>query len=249
MPQVKIFFKRRCFIPDAYALCTLTPPIASALIHEALGHMAESDLILPNYPKTPLIYMPPLSHKITVVDYAHTAFGCSVPMPVYVDDEGTTAIDVPIITSGLVTGAMSNKLAYTKLNWPLTGNARAAGSNCKPLVRMRNTALHPWYDCPAQMLASIKNGYYLVDASEVSGDVNGDFAARVSEGYYVRNGVICERLKDCVIYGNSTHFLLSISMVGYDFEWFVDECTKMRQTVRLASGAPSIRAWLNVGVL
>ena len=40
---------------------------------------------------------------------------------------------------------------------------------------------------------------YLADTGEVYGDINRDFAARVSAGHYVRNGVICERLKDCIM--------------------------------------------------
>jgi len=245
--------KEAIHIPDSYSACVLSPKMAAKLIHEAFGHLAEADYVLAKAPLAPLYCIPPLSNKITIVDYAHTAFGKTVPMPMYIDDEGVTAQDVTLIKDGQVNACMTSLETSALLGTPLTGNARAATYQNEPLVRMRNTALHPWHDDPAQILASIENGYYLVDSSEDGGDPSGEFASKVSIAYKVKNGQICESIKDCVIWGNAVEFLRSITMVGNDFEWQIDDCTKlsgeMTQKVRTTSGAPTIKANLDIGVL
>ena len=245
--------KNAIHIPDSYSHCVLSPKMAAKLIHEALGHLAEADHILAKAPQAPFLCIPRISDKITVVDYAHTAFGKTVPIPIYIDDEGITAQDVTIISKGQIGACMTNLETSALLDKPLTGNARAATYKNEPLVRMRNTALHPWHDDPTQMIASIEDGYYLVDSSEDGSDPNGEFASKISVGYRIRNGQICESIKDCVIWGDSADFLNSISMVGNDFEWQVDDCTKLSgskaQKIKIASGAPTIKANLNIGVL
>lgn len=233
---------------DAYKLCALTPKLAAQLIHETIGHPAEADFILACRNQSPFFIRTPLSNKITIIDYAHTALGKPCPLPIHKDDEGTPAKDVCIIRQGRRASAMTNLHTATALNLPKTGNARAATPEDEPMVRMRNTALLPGPDNPLEILSSIQDGYYLTEPGNCYGDVNGDFACEIKKAFRIRNGQICETISDYIIWGRAIDFLQSISMVGNDFEWFVDECTKW-QTIKVAQGAPTIKASFNIGVM
>jgi len=235
-------------IVDTHTACALSPQITAALIHETIGHLAEADFALACAHQSPFLKLPSLSKKITVVDYAHTAFGKDCPLPVYTDDEGTSANDVCVIKEGQRASCMTNLYTAEALALPLTGNARAISQKDEPMVRMRNTALLPWHDNPLEILSSIQDGYYLAEPGNCYGDVNGDFCCEIKKGFRIRNGQLCESISDYMIWGKAADFLQSISMVGNDFAWFVDECTKW-QTIQVAQGAPTIKASFNIGVI
>ena len=235
-------------IQDAHKVCALSPKTAAMLIHETIGHIAEADFALSCAHQSPYLCLPPLSKKITIVDYAHIAFGKPCPLPIYADDEGTTAEDVCIIKEGRRASYMTNLYTAEKMALPLTGNARAASDNDAPMVRMRNTALLPWHDNPLEILSSIQDGYYLTEVGNCYGDVNGDFCCEIKKGFRIRSGELCESIKDHMIWGTTADFLQSISMVGNDFAWSEDECNKW-QTIKVAQGAPTIKASFNIGVM
>jgi len=233
---------------DGLTCHALSPKVTAILIHETIGHLAEADFVLACAHQSPLLTLPPLSPKLTVVDYAHTAFGKPCPIPIYTDDEGTIAIDVCILKEGKRNACMTNRYTASALSLPLTGNARAATCNDNPMVRMRNTALLPWKDDPAKIISSIQKGFFLADSGNIYGDINGDFCCEVKEGYRIKNGHICERIPECMVWGNAADFLKSISMVGNDFTWYLDECTKWDK-IQVAQGAPTIKAYLEIGDL
>jgi len=227
--------------------CILSPQVTSQLIHEAVGHMAEADFRLACGFQSPFLRLPSMSNKITIMDYAHTAFGEACPIPMYFDDEGTPAVDVCIIKKGKMGSCMTNKYTADALSIPLTGNARASQVYNEPIVRMRNTALLPHNDDLAGMIASTNDGYFLEESDDAFGDVNGDFACKIKSGYVIKNGELCKPIEKYIVIGKSAEFLASISMVGNDFKWYLDECSKW-QTIKVGQGAPSIKAVLKIGV-
>jgi len=165
---------------------------------------------------------------------------------VFVDDENIIAQDAYIVRNGRVEQALTNREFAAKLKLPLTGNARIPRHGEPPQIYMRNMAFMPGEDSFEDMIASIEDGYYLVDGKDPAGDPSGDFACRITEGYRIRNGAICEPIYDCVVWGCGVKFLTSISMVGDDFTWFVDTFED-RPLAPQAFGAPTIKAWLNIG--
>jgi len=228
--------------------CVLSSKVSAIITHEAIGHMAEADFVLACAEQSLFRTLSQISEKITVIDYAHTAFSEACPVPIHVDDEGTTAQDVCLIKEGQCDSLMTNIYTAKALSLPLTGNARIASDGEQPQVRMRNTAMLPGDDDPADIIASVKDGYYLVDGTDAYGDINGDFFYKVTEGYRIRNGQIYEPICECVLCGQTTNFLQSISMVGNDFKWYVDECYKW-DTVQVGQGAPTIKACLEIMVM
>jgi len=186
----------------------------------------------------------------------------------YFDDEGTATQDVCIINKGRKDSCMTDKFTAALMGTTPTGNARsiaplatnkgtgkgmtndtnddtAEGTDDEPMVRMRNTALLPGDTTPEEMLASMQDGYHIVDCGNIYGDGQGGFKLEITEAYRVHGGVICEKIPQCMAIGNMSEFLQSISMVGNDFEWFVDECTK-GDTIQVGQGAPTVKARLRL---
>ncbi|MCL2050235.1 MAG: TldD/PmbA family protein [Lachnospiraceae bacterium] len=239
--------KEAISIADTYATCILSPKMSAKMIHESIGHHAEADFMLSSFPNAPIKKLPDLNEKINIVDYASKAFGELCPLPVYIDDEGVIARDVEIIKNGKPCSLMTNRETASLLDLPLTGNARASGCGDSPLIRMRNTALLPADETVADMISSVKEGYYLIDGYDGYSDINGEFAYQVAIGYHIKNGKLAESLKDCIIWGECADFLSSITMIGNDFKWYLSECSK-KQSIKLSSGAPSVKAKLNIGM-
>ena len=75
----------------------LSSRVAGILAHEAIGHTTEADIVLGGSAAADFLGQQVASPIVSLVDFAHTAFGKQAPMPVLFDDEGTTAEDTTII--------------------------------------------------------------------------------------------------------------------------------------------------------
>jgi len=233
-------------IPHMYSPCILAPKTAKFLARATIGFHAEADLMDLCFPYSMLLRLPSISPKITVIDFAAQAFGQPCPFPVHIDDENTIATDICIIKKGRVKGCMTNRKLAAKMQLPLTGNARIPSPGAGPEIYMRNTALLPWKDSFPSMLASVYNGFYLVDGYGAEGDEYGNYACHITEGYHIQNGIIGEPIYNYVVWGDGIDFLTSISMVGDDFTWF-EETFEDRPLAPQAFGAPTITARVNIG--
>jgi TldD protein len=145
------------------------------LSHEAVGHTVEADLVLGGSVAAHNLNKRVASEKVTLTDFANTAFGERCPLPVFVDDEGTLAQDVTLIKDGILTGYMNNRESARHFGMEPLGNARAWLFSDEPLIRMRNTSVHPGTDKLEDMIASIDDGYYLVDSNNGQADTTGEF--------------------------------------------------------------------------
>ena len=123
------------------------------------------------------------SPLITLVDFANTYRGETLPVPVYVDDEGVESKDAILIEDGVLKNFMHNKESSIVFGVAPTGNARAFQFSDEPLIRMRNTAILPGTDRLADMIASIEDGYYLLRPSNGQADATSEFMFGVTLGY------------------------------------------------------------------
>ena len=135
------------------------------LSHEAVGHTVEADLVLGGSVAGHMLNKRVGSDLVTMTDFANTAFGKRCPLPVFVDDEGTPARDVTLIKDGILVGYMNNRESAEHFGMAPGGNARAWLFSDEPLIRMRNTAVHPGKDKLEDMIASVDDGYYLIDSA------------------------------------------------------------------------------------
>ncbi len=227
--------------------CILSGALAGMLAHEAVGHTVEADLVLGGSVAGSNLGKQVASEKVSLTDFAHTAFGKEVPLPVYLDDEGTPAVDAPIIENGILTGYMNSRETAQHFGMTPTGNARAYAFSDEPLIRMRNTAIHPGSDTLSDMIASVEDGYYLIDTNNGQADTTGDFMFGVTAGYEIKNGKLGRAILDTTISGVAFEMLKTVDMVGDTVEWQSSGFCGKKQPMGVGLGGPVIRCEIMIG--
>ena len=217
------------------------------LAHEAVGHTVEADLVLGGSVAGPNLHKRVASDLVTLVDYAHTAFGETVPLPVYLDDEGTVAQDVTLIQNGILTGYMNNRETAQHFGMTPAGNARAWTYADEPLIRMRNTAILPGKDSLSDMIASIDDGYYLIDSSNGQADLTGEFMFGVSLGYEIKKGKLGRALLDTTVSGIAFEMLKTVDMVSDRVTWSSSGFCGKKQPMPVGMAGPEMRLKISIG--
>jgi len=243
-----IMNKREGIFPEAgIADIVLSAKLAGILAHEAVGHTTESDLVRGGSVAGPYRNQQVATEKVTMVDFAHTAFGKEAPLPIYVDDEGTTAEDVTIIKDGVLLDYMTNLQDSPYVNSTPKGNGRAYSYSDEPLVRMRNTCIMPGDDNLDAMISSVENGYYLIDYSNGQADSTSEFMFGINMGYEIKNGKLGRAIKDTTISGVAFDILKTIDMVGKDIIWSASGHCGKKTPLGTAMGGPDIKCRLQIG--
>lgn len=155
--------------------CILESNLAGTLAHEAIGHTTEADIVLGGSVAADNLEKQVASPIINLTDFAHSYNGEICPVPIYMDDEGTKGEDVVIIKDGILKSFMHNKESAQYFSVKPTGNARAYQFFDEPLIRMRNTAILPGTSKLNDMIASIEDGYYLMESSNGQADSISEF--------------------------------------------------------------------------
>ena len=164
-----------------------------------------------------------------------------------VDDEGTLCRDAVIIKDGVLTGYMNNLESALHFGVKPCGNARAFAFSDEPLIRMRNTAIHPGTDKLSDMIASVDKGYYLTRTQNGQADTTGEFMFGITMGYEIVNGKLGRALRDTTISGVAFNMLKTVDMLSDDIAWdFAGYCGK-KQPMPVSMGGPSIRCKVNIG--
>ncbi len=217
------------------------------LAHEAVGHTVEADLVLGGSVAGPNLGKQVASEKVSLVDFANTAFGKEAPLPIYVDDEGVEAVDAKIIENGILVGYMNNRETAQRFDMQPCGNARAWAFSDEPLIRMRNTAILPGNDKLEDIIASVDDGYYLIDSSNGQADTTGEFMFGVSMGYEIKNGKLGRALLDTTISGVAFSMLKTVDMVSDEVSWSSSGFCGKKQPMPVGMGGPALRCKVMIG--
>jgi len=233
------------------------PELAGMLAHEAVGHTVEADLVLGGSVAGPNLGKKVASDLVTMIDFAHTAFGKPCPLPVYVDDEGTIAEDVVLIENGILKSFMHSKESAQHFSASMPsatipgvkpqGNARAYNFSDEPLIRMRNTAILPGKSKLDDMIASIDDGYYLLKTSNGQADSTGEFMFSVGLGYEIKNGKLGKPIRETTISGVAFEMLKTVDMISDDMHWDSSGFCGKKQIMTVSMGGPAIRCDINIG--
>lgn len=227
--------------------CVLHANLAGILAHEAIGHTTEADLVLGGSVAGSNLNKMVASPLISLVDYAHTYNGEICPVPIFMDDEGTTAEDVVIIENGILKGFMHNKETARHFGDIPKGNARAFNFNDEPLIRMRNTAILPGSSKLEEMIASIEDGYYLMNTNNGQADTTSEFMFGIVLGYEIKNGKLGRAIKDTTISGIAFDVLKSVTMVSDDMIWLNGGMCGKKQPITVGMGGPALKCKVNIG--
>ena len=217
------------------------------LAHEAVGHTVEADLVMGGSVAGPNLGKRVASDLVTLVDYAHTAFGKEAPLPVFLDDEGIVARDVTLIENGILKGYMNNRETAVRFGMEPCGNARAWEFTDEPLIRMRNTAVLPGTSTLEEMIASIDDGYYLIDSGNGQADLTGEFMFGVTLGYEIKNGKLGHALLDTTVSGIAFEMLKSVDMVSNNITWSSSGFCGKKQPMPVGMAGPEMRCKITIG--
>ena len=217
------------------------------LAHEAVGHTVEADLVKGGSVAGHMLNKRVGSDLVNLTDFAHTAFGERAPLPVFADDEGTLAVDCPLIENGILVGYMNSRETAEEFGMAPTGNARGFTYSDEPIIRMRNTAVHPGKDKLEDMIASIDDGYYLIDSSNGQADTTGEFMFGVSQGYEIKNGKLGKALLDTTVSGVAFEMLKTVDMVGDEVVWSSSGYCGKKQPMTTGMGGPALRCRITIG--
>lgn len=230
-----------------YKTVVLGGMMSGMLAHEAVGHTVEADLVLGGSVAGPALNKRVGSDLVNLVDFAHTALGRPAPLPVYLDDEGTPAKDAVLIRDGILTGYMNNRESAWHFGMKPQGNARAWNFSDEPLIRMRNTAVLPGKDRLEDMIASVEDGYYLLESNNGQADTTGEFMFGVCMGYEIKKGKLGRALLDTTISGVAFDMLKTVDMVSDTLEWSSSGFCGKKQPMPVGMGGPALRCKIMIG--
>jgi TldD protein len=219
----------------------LDPRLAGVFIHEAFGHLSESDFVYENER---------LKELMVIGKRFGPEFLNVVDDPTYpglrgsykYDDEGTPTRKTYLIREGILTGRLHSRETAKKMNESTTGNARAISYRFQPIVRMSNTFIEPKDYSFNDLISDIKYGIYAVGAygGQTAMEM---FTFSAQEGYIIENGKIGDLVRDVVLTGNVFTTLQNIEGIGNDLRFSQGGgCGKGGQSpLPVATGSPHIR--------
>ena len=215
------------------------PELTGVLIHEALGHATEGDLILQN----DSILKDKLGSKIAsdiVNIYDNATLKNGFGYYPY-DAEGIKTTPKQLVKDGELVSLLNSRETAAKLGMKSSGNARSSISD-QPIVRMSNTYLEPGDMNFDELIEDVSNGIYLKGSRGGQVDTGkGIFQFNAVEGFKIENGELTTPLRDVSLSGNILETLKNVDALGNDFKLSVGYCGKDGQTAPVGDGGPHTR--------
>jgi len=219
----------------------LDPVLAGVFVHEAFGHLSESDFV---YENERMLQIMKLGKKfggkhLNIVD---SALVPDLRGSYKYDDEGTPATKTYLIREGKLTGRLHSRETAARMKEKPTGNARAISYHFPPIVRMTNTYIEPGKTSFEDMIADIKEGVYAKNwyGGTTSMEM---FTFSAGEAYMIKNGKIAGLMRPVVLSGNVFTTLKNIDAIGDDLDMNQGGgCGKGGQSpLPVSNGSPHIR--------
>ena len=212
------------------------PELTGVLIHEALGHAVEGDLILQNDSiLKDKMGTQIASDIVNIFDDASLKEGFGY-YPY--DVEGVKTKPNQLVKDGKLVSLLNSRETASKFNMKSSGNARSLISD-QPIVRMSNTFLQPGDSSFDELIEDIDDGIYLKGSRGGQVDTGkGIFQFNAAEGYLIEKGEVKTPLRDVSLSGNILETLKNIDAIGNDFKLSVGFCGKDGQTAPVGDGGP-----------
>lgn len=191
------------------------PSLGGVFIHEAFGHLSETDTQVYNAPIRKMMQLGKRlgGEHLQVFDWADLQ---DAPGSYYYDHEGVQARKTTIIKDGVLVGKLYSRHSGFHLGGEPTGNYRARDYRYLPLIRQSNICIGGGSTPVGEMISSVKDGLYLCGAR--GGQTMGDFFTFGCEyGYRIRDGKVGELVRGTNISGNLERTMADIAAVGNDF--------------------------------
>ena len=211
------------------------------LLHEAMGHAFEADFNR----KGTSIFADKMGKRIcrngiNIVDDGTIDGNRGA---VNIDDEGVPGQKTHMVTDGVLTSYLHDRISADYYGVAPTGNGRRESFRYNPIPRMRATYMESGTDGSLEgIIGSVKKGIFVDKFSNGQVKIGeGDFTFYVKSGFMIENGRLTRPVKDLNIIGNGPQALADIVAVGSDLK--VDDgtwtCGK-EQSVAVSCGIPSV---------
>ncbi len=211
------------------------------LLHEAMGHAFEADFNR----KGQSIFSGRMGQRIcrpgiNILDDATVPASrgaCNY------DDEGVPGQKTYMVTDGVLTSYLHDRISASYYGVAPTGNGRRESFRYNPIPRMRTTYMESGSDGTREdLIASVKKGIYVDQFANGQVKIGeGDFTFFVKSGFLIENGRLTMPVKDINVIGNGPQALADIEGVAGDLK--IDEgtwtCGK-EQSVAVSCGIPSV---------
>ncbi|MDD3234710.1 MAG: TldD/PmbA family protein [Candidatus Cloacimonetes bacterium] len=131
------------------------------------------------------------------------------------DTEGSPTQKLSFIDKGIFRAIPTDLNYANKLGLAPTGNGLRNSIEASPSPQAFNICMGTGDKSLKEMIASIDKGIIVQSLMGAhSGNIlNGEYSVGVSSGFYIENGVITGRVKDCMISGNAYETLMNVSEI------------------------------------
>ena len=211
------------------------------LLHEAMGHAFEADFNR----KGQSIFSDRMGSRIcrsgiNILDDATVPASrgaCNY------DDEGVPGQKTYMVTDGVLTSYLHDRISAGYYGVAPTGNGRRESFRYNPIPRMRATYMESGTDGTKEdLIASVQRGIYVDQFANGQVKIGeGDFTFFVKSGFLIEGGRLTMPVKDINIIGNGPQALSDMQAVAGDLR--IDEgtwtCGK-EQSVAVSCGIPSV---------
>jgi len=217
--------------------CVTGPRVIGVIAHEALGHLAEADLLVRSAFNGKLGEVIS-AEGVNMTDDGTLAGNLGTSK---FDDEGVPTSRVEIIKDSVLTELMTNREYSKRMGLRLTGNARAESYLQPPIIRMRNTFIERGDFNKDELFEGIDFGYYCADFRAGQAQMNASFQVGIQEAYEIVNGELGKPVTDLSISGIATDSLFKIEGISKEeFPWELGRCGKGQEAF-VSSGGPDVR--------
>ncbi|MFW9820528.1 MAG: TldD/PmbA family protein [Candidatus Thorarchaeota archaeon] len=225
--------------------------LAGTLIHEALGHACEADLVLSKESVLKgKIGQEIALNDINVIDDPTIGQGKAFGLPYelfgsyFIDDEGIPSQKTIIIENGVLKNYLNNLETSSRMGVLPNGHGRASSSSSKPQVRMGFTYIEPKDWEIDEIIEDTKNGILCEDfLYGYTNPTTGNFQFKCKFSYKIENGEKKELMRDVALSGMILEVLNRVSAIGNKktFNYSTGICGKGGQSVRVCDGGPYLR--------
>jgi TldD protein len=239
---------------DAEVVVVTDPHYNTLVSHEIIGHPVELDRALKMetaYAGRSWLMRELGAHQVgkRIASPLVTAYS-DPSLPGYghyaYDHEGTPARRVVHIERGLFQGFMNSRQTAAIFGGAPNGHWKSTDASLVPLVRMSSTVFEAGARDPAEILAEVDRGYYLVGHRIPSiAESRENFRISARKVYEIRNGQLGRLYRDGGILADTRDYLMNVDAVGTDFRLYpIPNCGKGQpmQTRKLGNGGPTMRS-------
>lgn len=220
----------------------LRPDFTGVFAHEAFGHLSEADFLYENPPMRDLMTIGRQmgNPDLNIIDDGSLGQLIGTQQ---VDDEGTPTQKTMLIANGVLAGHLHSLETAGKMGAKPTGNARAIARGHQPIVRMTNTYIDAGTLAKDELFAGVDDGIYAcgMHGGQTMMEM---FTFSAAYGYRIKNGQVCELLRDIVLTGNVFDTLHNIDGIANDLTMYElgGGCGKGGQSpLPVTFGGPHIR--------